>query len=395
MSCAPCSSTEATAIRKRVVRAPGPHSKPAGASIDPGTTLLNFAIVMNRLEIAELVSHCIDLFESLPSDINHSDIAFRPFAQRSDGNAQGSPQLGQAIGNVGRYVGLDGTFDQPIAFQAAQCQREHTLRNPGDGPFEVIEPTRPQFEQNDNQNAPFVPNTAQDFGHPIAVFGEAVFSILNHTRVPPVSTTCLLATPPRIIILLGLLINTGRYMNDTWLITGSSVGLGRSIVEAALAAGHNVVATARDPASLDDLASRFPDRLLAQRLDVTDEVRAREVVEADVERFGLIDVLVNNAGFSGVCSIEDMPLDLIEAQFDTNFMGTVHTCKAVLPAMRAQGRGRIIPVSSIGAPRIIVDPPLPGPLSEGKVSVQYRSNGRTPYEACSGPIEAQRRLIVR
>jgi NAD(P)-dependent dehydrogenase (short-subunit alcohol dehydrogenase family) len=138
-------------------------------------------------------------------------------------------------------------------------------------------------------------------------------------------------------------------MNDTWLITGSSVGLGRSIVEAALAAGHNVVATARDPASLDDLASRFPDRLLAQRLDVTDEVRAREVVEAAVERFGLIDVLVNNAGFSGVGSIEDMPLDLIEAQFDTNFMGAVHTCKAVLPAMRAQGRGLIILVSSIGA----------------------------------------------
>ena len=138
-------------------------------------------------------------------------------------------------------------------------------------------------------------------------------------------------------------------MNDTWLITGSSVGLGRSIVEAALAAGHNVVATARDPASLDDLASRFPDRLLAQRLDVTDEVRAREVVEAAVERFGLIDVLVNNAGFSGVGSIEDMPLDLIEAQFATNFMGAVHTCKAVLPAMRAQGRGLIILVSSIGA----------------------------------------------
>jgi NAD(P)-dependent dehydrogenase (short-subunit alcohol dehydrogenase family) len=92
-------------------------------------------------------------------------------------------------------------------------------------------------------------------------------------------------------------------------------------VEAALAAGHNVVATARDPASLDDLASRFPDRLLAQRLDVTDEVRAQEVVAAAVERFGLIDVLVNNAGFSGVGSIEDMPLDLIEAQFDTNFHG--------------------------------------------------------------------------
>jgi hypothetical protein len=306
-----------------------PHSKPGGASIDPGTTLLNFAIVMNRLEIAQLVSRCINPFESLPSAINHCDIVFRPFAQRSDGNAQGSSHLGQAIGNVGRNAGRDGTFDQPVAFQAAQCQCEHTLRNPGDGPLEVVKPTRPRFEQNDDQDAPFFADTAQDFGHPIAVFGEVVFSILNHTSVPPVSTTCLLATPHRIIILLRLLINTGEYMNDTWLITGSSVGLGRSIVEAALAAGHNVIATARDPASLDDLTSRFPDRLLAQRLDVTDELRAQEraqeVVAAAVERFGLIDVPVNNAGFSGVGSIEDMPLDLIEAQFDTSFMGAVHT----------------------------------------------------------------------
>jgi hypothetical protein len=105
--------------------------KPAGASIDPGTTLLNFAIVMNRLEIAELVSRCINPFESLPSDINHCDIVFRPFAQRSDGNAQGSPHLGQAIGNVGRNAGHDSTFDQPVAFQAAQCQREHTLNRRG------------------------------------------------------------------------------------------------------------------------------------------------------------------------------------------------------------------------------------------------------------------------
>src|ERR1700675_4785033 len=82
-----------------------------------------------------------------------------------------------------------------------------TLRNPGDGPLEVVEPTRPHFEQNDDQNAPFVADTAQDFGHPIAVFGEAVFSILNHTSVPPVSMTCLLAAPHRMTILLRLLIN--------------------------------------------------------------------------------------------------------------------------------------------------------------------------------------------
>jgi NAD(P)-dependent dehydrogenase (short-subunit alcohol dehydrogenase family) len=131
-------------------------------------------------------------------------------------------------------------------------------------------------------------------------------------------------------------------MKETWLVTGSSVGLGRSIVEAALAEGHNVVATARDPRTLDALASQFPEQLLARRLDVTDGRNARDVVEATVERFGRLDVLVNNAGFAGVGSIEDMPLALIEQQFDTNFMGAVHACKAALPTLRAQRQGRII-----------------------------------------------------
>jgi NAD(P)-dependent dehydrogenase (short-subunit alcohol dehydrogenase family) len=138
-------------------------------------------------------------------------------------------------------------------------------------------------------------------------------------------------------------------VKETWIVTVSSVGLGRSIVEAVLAEGHDVVATARDPRSLDDLALRFPDQLLALRLDVTDARNARDVVEATVKRFGRLDVLVSNAGFSGVGSIQDMPLDLIEQQFATNFMGAVHACKAALPTMRAQRQGRIILISSIGA----------------------------------------------
>jgi NAD(P)-dependent dehydrogenase (short-subunit alcohol dehydrogenase family) len=138
-------------------------------------------------------------------------------------------------------------------------------------------------------------------------------------------------------------------MTQNWLVTGSSVGLGRAIVEAALAAGHNVVATARNPAALADLASKFPDRLLSLALDVTDASAAREVVDQAIARFGSVDVLVNNAGFAGVGSVEDMALDLIEAQFATNFMGAVHSCKAVLPKMRAQGSGRILLISSIGA----------------------------------------------
>jgi NAD(P)-dependent dehydrogenase (short-subunit alcohol dehydrogenase family) len=138
-------------------------------------------------------------------------------------------------------------------------------------------------------------------------------------------------------------------MTSTWLVTGSSVGLGRAIVEAALAAGYNVVGTARNPQALADLQAKFPDRFMAQRLDVSEPEQSRDAVEAALERFGRVDVLVNNAGFSGVGSVEDMPLDLIEEQFSTNFLGAVHTSRAVLPTMRAQGQGRIILVSSVGA----------------------------------------------
>ena len=138
-------------------------------------------------------------------------------------------------------------------------------------------------------------------------------------------------------------------MTQTWIVTGSSVGLGRAIVEAALSAGHNVVATARSPRTLDEFAARFPDSLLAHRLDVTSGADVHAVVAATVDRFGSVDVLVNNAGFAGLGSVEDIPLELVEKQFSTNFMGALLTCRAVLPVMRAQGQGRIILISSIGA----------------------------------------------
>jgi NAD(P)-dependent dehydrogenase (short-subunit alcohol dehydrogenase family) len=138
-------------------------------------------------------------------------------------------------------------------------------------------------------------------------------------------------------------------MTQTWLITGSSVGLGHAIVEAALHAGHRVVATARNPQTLADVVARFPNSVLALLLDVTDADQAASVVRQAIVRFGRVDVLVNNAGFSGVSSLEDMPTDLIRKQFDTNFLGAVQMSKAVLPQMRAQGAGRILLISSIGA----------------------------------------------
>ncbi|MER5940408.1 SDR family NAD(P)-dependent oxidoreductase [Streptomyces sp. NPDC001928] len=133
----------------------------------------------------------------------------------------------------------------------------------------------------------------------------------------------------------------------TWLVTGSSRGLGREIVLAALKQGDRVVATARRPEQLDDLAADFPGRLLAVRLDVTDAAAAAAVQTA-VTEFGSLDVLVNNAGYADLASVEDSTLDAFRAQIDTNLFGVVHVTKAALPVLREQGGGHIITVSSVG-----------------------------------------------
>jgi NAD(P)-dependent dehydrogenase (short-subunit alcohol dehydrogenase family) len=138
-------------------------------------------------------------------------------------------------------------------------------------------------------------------------------------------------------------------MSKTFLLTGSSRGLGRAISIAILEAGHRLVATARKPGQLDELVARYGDRILPVQLDVTDFDAAKNAVERGVQMFGSIDVVINNAGFGSVASVEDMPMTAIRAQFDTNFMGSVHVIKAALPHLREQGAGRIIQVTSIGA----------------------------------------------
>lgn len=136
---------------------------------------------------------------------------------------------------------------------------------------------------------------------------------------------------------------------QTWFMTGTSVGLGRALAEAALAAGYNVTATARDTATLADLVAAHPGHCLALPFDVTDAAQWQTAVETASARFGGIDVLVNNAGFAGVGAVEDTPLTLIRQQLETNYVGAVHACRAVLPSMRQRGYGRIVLVSSIGA----------------------------------------------
>jgi NAD(P)-dependent dehydrogenase (short-subunit alcohol dehydrogenase family) len=138
-------------------------------------------------------------------------------------------------------------------------------------------------------------------------------------------------------------------MIKTFLLTGSARGLGRSIAIAILDAGHQLIATARTPTHLDDLVARYGARVLPVALDVVSFEAATLAVKKGIERFGRLDVLINNAGFANVGSVEDMPMEAILSQFNTNFVGSVHLIKATLPVFREQGAGRIIQVSSIGA----------------------------------------------
>jgi len=137
-------------------------------------------------------------------------------------------------------------------------------------------------------------------------------------------------------------------MPQVFFLTGSSRGLGRQIAEAALAAGHQLVATARRPDALADLAGRYGSRVLPVALDVTDPDAAVAAVTAGAEAFGRIDVVVNNAGYANLAAVEDMTLADFRAQVDANLFGVVNVTKAALPLLREQGGGHIIQVSSIG-----------------------------------------------
>lgn len=136
---------------------------------------------------------------------------------------------------------------------------------------------------------------------------------------------------------------------STWLITGCSTGLGRAFADAVLARGHNAVVTARDVAAVQDLADAHPDTALAVALDVTDDAQVRAAVQAAEQRFGGVDVLVNNAGYGYRAAVEEGEDGPVRDLFDTHVFGPVRAIKAVLPGMRARGTGTIVNLSSIGA----------------------------------------------
>lgn len=138
-------------------------------------------------------------------------------------------------------------------------------------------------------------------------------------------------------------------MTKTWFVTGSSRGLGRVLVEEVLASGDKVVATARTSAHLDDLAKQYgPDKLLTLSLDVTNVAQTIKAASIAKATFGTVDIVVNNAGYADIASIEDMTLKSFRDQFETNFFGVVNVTKAFLPILREQGSGHIMQVSSVG-----------------------------------------------
>jgi NAD(P)-dependent dehydrogenase (short-subunit alcohol dehydrogenase family) len=133
-----------------------------------------------------------------------------------------------------------------------------------------------------------------------------------------------------------------------WLITGTSSGFGRALAEAALAKGDTVIATARKPETLDDLAATHPGRAIPVALDVTDPAQIKAVVAEAVLWYGRIDVLVNNAGRAHIGAVEETTDAELRALMDLHFFGPADLVRAVLPHMRAQGSGAIVQFSSMG-----------------------------------------------
>ena len=143
--------------------------------------------------------------------------------------------------------------------------------------------------------------------------------------------------------------------SSTWLITGCSTGIGRDIALAALAKGHRVAVTARKPEAVADIKSEHPDRTIALELDVTEKAQIEAAVAATLERFGGIDVLVNNAGYGYMAAVEEGEDHEVRRLFDTNYFGAVDMIKAVLPTMRKHGRGHVINISSMTG--LVTNPP--------------------------------------
>jgi NAD(P)-dependent dehydrogenase (short-subunit alcohol dehydrogenase family) len=137
-------------------------------------------------------------------------------------------------------------------------------------------------------------------------------------------------------------------MSKVWFITGTSRGFGRNFAESALERGDRVAATARDTGSLDDLVGKYGDQVLPLALDVTDKTAVIAAVTAAHEKFGRLDVVVNNAGYGLFGAVEEISEQQLRDQIETNLFGVFFVTQAVLPILREQGSGHIIQISTIG-----------------------------------------------
>jgi NAD(P)-dependent dehydrogenase (short-subunit alcohol dehydrogenase family) len=137
-------------------------------------------------------------------------------------------------------------------------------------------------------------------------------------------------------------------MNKTWLVTGSSSGIGRALVEQLLARGDRVAATLRHPEVLNELKASYGEQLWLAKLDVNDPGAIRRVIQQAFSELGRIDVVVSNAGYALFGAAEEVSDEQIDQQLQTNLVGSIHVIRACLPHLREQGGGRILQVSSEG-----------------------------------------------
>jgi NAD(P)-dependent dehydrogenase (short-subunit alcohol dehydrogenase family) len=156
-------------------------------------------------------------------------------------------------------------------------------------------------------------------------------------------------------------------MSKVWFVTGSSRGLGREFVEAALSRGDRVAATARRTDSLAGLVAAHGDAVLPLEVDVTDKAAVHEAVARAREHFGRLDVVVNNAGYAQVGAVEELTERELRDQVETNLFGAVWVIQAVLPHLRAQGSGHIIQLSSAAG---LIAVPLGGAYHASKWALE-------------------------
>jgi len=162
------------------------------------------------------------------------------------------------------------------------------------------------------------------------------------------------------------------HVENVWLISGCSSGFGRLLAEKALARGDKVAVTARNVDAIAAIGAAHGERALCLAMDVVDPHSVRRALDAAFDRFGRIDIVVNNAGFGLQAAVEEPSDTQIRAMFEVNFFGALDVIRAALPRLRAQGAGHIVNISSVGGR---TSAPLIGLYSASKFAIEGLSTG--------------------